>query len=189
MILAASAASLHPSFASLLNCSSISSFLSLCSIPKKISHFLSVLHADPLSKVHLSSFASFFHFGPVFSFWLLPPLWNLLRPSPLFHLDFLLLPPFHISVLFCNPSAAALTQSQFCSQSTMRKSHLPVFLKTCLSLWDVCHSSCLSVHSPFSSSPFFLFFSSTYFPSASSELATFPPAPLKILGSSPWLFV
>ena len=39
VILAASAAILDPSFASLLNCSSISSFLSLCSIPKKISHF------------------------------------------------------------------------------------------------------------------------------------------------------
>ena len=175
MILAASAASLHPSFASLLNCSSISSFLSLCSVPKKISHFLSVLHADPLSKVHLSSFASFFHFGPVFSFWLLPPLWNLLRPSPLFHSDFLLLPPFLVSILYCNPSAAALTQRQFCSQSTMRKSHLPVFLKTCLSLGR------LSLFLPFCSFTFFFFsffsfFSSTYFPSASSELATFPPA-------------
>ena len=38
VILAASAANLHPSLASLLNCSSISSFLSLCSIPNKISH-------------------------------------------------------------------------------------------------------------------------------------------------------
>ena len=54
--------------ASLLNCSSISSFLNLCSIPMKISDFplhllmffLAVLHADPLSKVHLNNCASFF---------------------------------------------------------------------------------------------------------------------------------
>ena len=39
VILAASAADLHPSLASLLNCSSISSFPSLRFIPKKISHF------------------------------------------------------------------------------------------------------------------------------------------------------
>ena len=92
MILAASAASLHPSFASLLNCSSISSFLNLCSVPKKISnvplyllmYFLSALQADPLSKVHFSLFSSYFHFSPVFSFWLPLPLWNLLHPSALF---------------------------------------------------------------------------------------------------------
>ena len=52
VILAASAANLHPSLASLLNCCSISSFLILCSIPKKT-------YADPLNKVHLNSFASF----------------------------------------------------------------------------------------------------------------------------------
>ena len=39
VILAASAANIYPSFASLLNCSSLSSFLILYSIPKKISHF------------------------------------------------------------------------------------------------------------------------------------------------------
>ena len=38
-ILAASAANLYPCSISLLNCSSISSFLNLCSIPKKTSHF------------------------------------------------------------------------------------------------------------------------------------------------------
>ena len=67
VIVAASAVNLHPSLASLLNYSSISSFLDLCSCPKKISHlplcllifFLSLLHADPFSKVHFNSFASF----------------------------------------------------------------------------------------------------------------------------------
>ena len=67
VILAALAANHHPSLASLLNCSSISSFLNLCSIPKKISHFplclftyfCSVLHADPFRNVHLNLFSSF----------------------------------------------------------------------------------------------------------------------------------
>ena len=39
VIIAALAANLHPSLASLLNCSFISSFLHLCSIPTKISNF------------------------------------------------------------------------------------------------------------------------------------------------------
>ena len=39
VILAASAANLHPSLASLLNSSSIFCFLNLCSFPNKISHF------------------------------------------------------------------------------------------------------------------------------------------------------
>ena len=83
-----------------LNCSSISSFLNLGSIPKQIPHFpfyllmyfLSVLHADPFSKVHLSSFA--FFFISVLS-WLFPLLWNLLCPSTFFHLHFLMLKSFH----------------------------------------------------------------------------------------------
>ena len=37
----------------------------------------------------------FLHFSSVFSFWLLPPLWNLLRPCTLVHLHFLILPPLH----------------------------------------------------------------------------------------------
>ena len=68
--------------ASLLNCSSIPSFLSLCSIPKKISnspfyllmHFYSVLQADPLINEHLTAVASFF---PVLS----SP-FGCLHPSP-----------------------------------------------------------------------------------------------------------
>ena len=68
VILVASAANLRPSLAPLLNCSSTSSFLNLCSIRKKISnvplnllmYFFSVLQANPLSKVHLNLRASFF---------------------------------------------------------------------------------------------------------------------------------
>ena len=64
VILAASAANFHPFFASQLNCSSISSFLNLCSIPKKISHFplylfmyfLSVFGLG-ISSTHLLSFS------------------------------------------------------------------------------------------------------------------------------------
>ena len=48
-VILASAANHHPSLASLLNCSSISSFLNLCPIAKKISHFPFVYsHVLPL---------------------------------------------------------------------------------------------------------------------------------------------
>ena len=58
VIIAVSAANLHPCIASLLKFSTISSFLSLCSIPKNMSyetlylsmHFFSVFHAEPLSR-------------------------------------------------------------------------------------------------------------------------------------------
>ena len=53
------------------------------------------------------------------------------------------------SVLLCNPSAAALSQSQFCPRSTRRKSNRPDFPKTCLVLGRL--SLCLSFFS-FSSS-------------------------------------
>ena len=88
VILAARAANLHPSLASLLNCSFISSFLNLCSIPKKISnvplylhkYFCSVLQAETFSHAHLNLFSSFltsvqstpsdsFHFLWCFSFY------------------------------------------------------------------------------------------------------------------------
>ena len=57
IILAASAANLHPCLASLLNCFSHSSFFIMCLIPKKMAKtplylficFLSVLHAEPFS--------------------------------------------------------------------------------------------------------------------------------------------
>ena len=72
VILAALAANLHPSFASLLNYSSIFPFLNLCSIPKKVSKvplyllicFLSVLQVEPFSNAHLISFPPLsFQFG------------------------------------------------------------------------------------------------------------------------------
>ena len=61
MNIVASAANLHLCFASLLNVSSISSLLCLCSIPKKMSYvplyhstnIFSVLHAKPLSKIRI----------------------------------------------------------------------------------------------------------------------------------------
>ena len=67
VIRAASAARLHPCFASSLNCSSISSFFILCSAPKKMSkvplyllmYLFSVLHVDPFNNVHLTIFDSF----------------------------------------------------------------------------------------------------------------------------------
>ena len=66
VILAALAANLHPSLASMLNCYSISSFINQCSIPKKTSkgplyllvYFLSVLQAKPFSNAHLDLFSS-----------------------------------------------------------------------------------------------------------------------------------
>ena len=73
VILAASAANLHPYFTSVLNCSFISSFLIPCSITKKTSnvplyllvYFFTVHHAEPLSKVHLTAFDVFLHFTHV----------------------------------------------------------------------------------------------------------------------------
>ena len=115
---------------------------SICArFPKKISHFPlhllmyspSVLHAHPFSKVHLSSFASFFNLVLSSPLWLLAPLWDLLRTSALFHLNFLQ-PPFH----HLRPSL----QSFCCSEDTKpilfkkhkekeQSSRLP---KTCLVL-------------------------------------------------------
>ena len=62
VILAASAATPHPRVASLLNFSSISSFVILCAMSKKMSYvfvhlskyFFSVLQAEPLGKTHLT---------------------------------------------------------------------------------------------------------------------------------------
>ena len=96
-------------------------------------YFLSVLHADPFSKVHLSNFASFFILVLSFSFWLLPPLWNLLRPSTLFHLHFLT-PPIHHLCPLLNPSAAALAHSQLRATSMRKNNNLPDLPKTCLVL-------------------------------------------------------
>ena len=73
---------LYPPLASLLNCSSISSFLSLCSIPKKdialsfvSSH--SLFLCTPRRSVEQGTpqqLCLFLHFSSVFSFWLPPPL-------------------------------------------------------------------------------------------------------------------
>ena len=60
VILDASTADLHPCLGTLLGCSSISSLLILCSIPKKMSkvpvyhliYIFSVPQAEPLNKVH-----------------------------------------------------------------------------------------------------------------------------------------
>ena len=82
-------------------------------------------------------------------------------------------PPPPISVLFCNPSAAALTQSQFSPNSTRRKSHLPDFSKTCLVLGR------LSLFLPF-----FSFSSSFLFAVrklAILSLHFFPPTPSSVL--------
>ena len=91
VVLAASAANIHPSFASLFTCSSVSSFLNLCSIPKKISnvplyllmYFFSVLQTDPFSKVRFNLLSFFSHLSPVCSFRLSPLFRNLFHP---FHL-------------------------------------------------------------------------------------------------------
>ena len=88
MILAASAANLHPSSTCVLS-------QGRCQTCLCIFYFFFVFQADPCSKVHFNLFSSFSHFSPVCSFWLSPPLWSLLHPSALLQLSFLLLHPFH----------------------------------------------------------------------------------------------
>ena len=73
LILAAPAACVHPCLDSLLTCSSISSLLIPCSIPKKMSkvplhlltYFFLAHHAEPFNKVHLTAFVGVLHFTPV----------------------------------------------------------------------------------------------------------------------------
>ena len=137
VILAVSAANLHPSLASLLNCSCISSFLNLCSTPKKISHFhsyFSVLQADPLSKVHINTLVSF-------SISVVSSLFGCIH---LCEISSALLHSFtcnsccilvNASVLLCGPSGAALTLSQFRPTIRKRKSHFPNFANARVDLW------------------------------------------------------
>ena len=166
-------------------------------------YFLSALHTDPLSKVHLSSFASCF-------------ISALSSPFGCFHLceissDHLL--PFTCtsyciltiaSVLLCGPSAAALTHRQFCPRINTMKSHFPNFPKVCLAL--VCLSLLLlfsllsaSLHShhiqtydePFELPPPypFCFSFSTSLPSAVLDLGTFPRGlvfSLAVFFERPW---
>ena len=114
VILVAFAANIHPSLASLLNCSSStpsrpieqgtpqyfgSFFISV------LSSSCSCLHLCEVSSVHLCSL-------DCTSCCIL----------------------ITASVLFCCPSAASLTLSQFCSTIRKRKSHFPNFTKACLAL-------------------------------------------------------
>ena len=136
-------------------------------------YFLSVLHADSLSKVHLSLFSSIFQFSPVFSFWLIPPLWDLLRASALFRLNFCCCHLPIISVHFCNPSAAALTHYRFCTRSKKEEpAHLPEIPETCLVLGLV------SQFLPFFSFSSFLF---TVRKLSISFFAPFPPSPSSVI--------
>ena len=130
--------SLHPLQTSilpgplLLNCSSISFFLSLCAITKKISHFplylfmcfFSVLQANPLSKVHLHYFASFFISVLSFPFGCLHPCGISSAHLPVH--------PYHC----LRPSLRSFCRSAN-TQPTLprkRRSHLPVFSRVCLTL-------------------------------------------------------
>ena len=85
-------------------------------------HLLSLaLQTTPSGRHEMVLFFSF-----VSKSWkmLLPPLVEYFRMC---HLSI-------IYVLFCSPSAAALTPSQFCATNTKRKSNLPDFPKSCLVL-------------------------------------------------------
>ena len=205
VILDASAAKFHPSLASLLNCYSISSFLSLCSIQKKKSHFplyllknfFSVLHANPLSKVHQYDSASFF---------------ISVQSSPFGSLHRCGFSSVHLpsftstscciltttSFLLCGPSAAALTHSQFCSKKQKEKEPPPKLPQDLSRFWNILLSSwipflshllfsssqrglrsslCTFSTNSFCTSPSsslsFSSFSSTSLPFAFSERATF----------------
>ena len=217
VILAASAANLHPSLTSLLNGPSISSFLILCSAPKKISYFplyllmyfFSVLQAAPLSKVHLNSRASFFfsvlsspfgclHLCGFSSVHLLSFTWTFCCILTI------------TSVLLCCPSAAALTHSQLCPTSTRRKRHFPNFRKVCLTVFLLSFSfssslllivkrlTILSLHFFhhllllyftffFFFFLFFFFHFSSFRFSWTRHLSNLLHLPFEVLGSFPWL--
>ena len=178
-------------------------------------HFLSVLHVDPLSKVHLNTIASFFisllsspfdcfHLLRVLSLELL----SLIRTSCCVLIT--------ASVLLCGPSAAALTLSQFCPSSKGRKSHFPnfprfaslwgdlLFFSSFLFLFALLHphrkQTCDDLFALFPPSPvselrlFFFSLSSSFSASLSSmfsELATSPSgaSAFPVLVSFPWLFL
>ena len=197
MILAASAAKLHPSYTSLLNRSSISSF----HLQRKHRNFqvlFSVLHFEPFSKVHLTLHIAAFSFCPhlmAASTFLEPPLSSCILRSALLAAS-LSLPHYCLVVLH-----AVLTLIQLCSTNRKRKNHFPNFPKVCLALGRLSFllffcflfPFCLSPPSsekncdkvlallppfsfPYTCSPSFSFSvsSSTFHPSASLELATFP---------------
>ena len=145
---------LHPSLASLLKCSSISSFLNLCSIPKKTSkvplyllmYFISVLPAEPFNNTHLKFFSSFlisfrstpfdrFHFLWCLSFcssWrLLPPRFTKVPSSAS---DTIMISGTSASPFGSSLPAATSTQNQFCIRIKRRKSHLPDLTRNCFVL-------------------------------------------------------
>ena len=132
---------------SLLNCSSSSSPLILCSTPKKMSrvrmyllmYFHSMHQAEPLKKVHLTVFSGFSHLASTFSFSLFLNSYLLLLLSPT------------VSQLFPSPiecrqsffrilSEAASVTPKLSITIKTRKIHLPILTKfhhfflPCLSL-------------------------------------------------------
>ena len=113
VILAASAASLHLSLASLLNCSSISSFLSLfypkedIALPFVSPHVLFPC-SMPTQQGGPQSSCFFLHFHSVLPFSLLPPFWGSSTHLPSFICASCCI-PITAPVLLCGSSAAALT--------------------------------------------------------------------------------
>ena len=141
VILAALAANLHPFLASLLNCSSISSFLNLCSIPKKTSkvplyplmYFLFALPTEPVNNAHLKFFSSFLTSFP--STPSAPPE-GICHPGSRKCLpsDTIMISGTSASPFGSSLPAAASTQKQFCIRIKRRKSHLPDLTRNCFVL-------------------------------------------------------
>ena len=115
-----------------------------------------------------------FHFGPVYSFWLLPPLWNLLRPSALFHLNFLLLPPYHQE----KEPSSRFRQDLSCSGTSVTLSTFLSFL-----FFFPLRRNQLLRYFTFFSCPF-----SSSFSSSSSAPATFQLVLERFLGPLPGSF-
>ena len=175
-------------------------------------YFLSVLHADPSKKVHLSSPSSFFISAlssPFGSFHLCgissAHLLSFTCTSSCCHLSI-------ISVHFCSPSAAASTHNQFCTVSRLGTffdlSTLLLFFhflstfaaKNFTSLSFASSHQPLLIHFTFSFLSFlfffflhffsFRFFRTCHLSSGSSKvLGSFPKLfALGVLRSPPWLF-
>ena len=139
--------------------------------------------------MHLNSFAAFFILDLPSSFWLLPPLWNFLHPSAHFRMNLLLLqlPPIHYLRPFLQSFCCSIDTEPILPQKHKEKeqssrllqdlSHSGVFVtsflfavrKLAILSFSTNSFFCTSL---FSSYPFSFSFSSTSFPSASSELAT-----------------
>ena len=188
-----------------LNCPSVSAFIILRSNLKKISHsplclliyFFSVLHADPLNRVHLNLLASFFISvlsSPFGCFYLFG---GCVRPPVFFDPHFLLHPDHCL-----RPSLWSLCLLTLSKLIKKRKSHFPNFPKVCLAsgrlslfiaflfffaFLQSCHGQ---THDELFFFFFFLHFSSTVF--FFFELATFPPDGFYLqgcLGPSPECFL